>query len=46
VALSAAAHVDPVIIRHLNRLSDYLFAAARVENLAAGRGDIEWRGSG
>jgi len=34
-----------VIIRHLNRLSDYLFAAARLENLGAGHGDMEWRGN-
>ena len=44
VTLAAASHLDPVIIRHLNRLSDYLFAAARLENLGAGHGDIEWRG--
>lgn len=46
VALAAGSQVDPVIIRHLNRLSDYLFAAARLENAAAGRDDIEWRGGG
>ena len=44
VTLAAAEHVDPVIIRHLNRLSDYLFAAARLENLGDGREDREWRG--
>ena len=43
VTLGAASHVDPVIVRHLNRLSDYLFAAARLENLGAGHEDIEWR---
>ena len=46
VTLAAASHVDPVILRHLNRLSDYLFAAARLENLGTGGGDIEWRGRG
>ena len=45
VALAAACRVDPLVIHHLNRLSDYLFAAARLENLRSGREDIEWRGS-
>ena len=43
VALAAAAPVDPLIVQYLNRLSDYLFAAARAENAVAGRGDVEWR---
>lgn len=42
VALAAASPVDPLIVRYLNRLSDYLFAAARAENALAGRGDVEW----
>lgn len=46
VALAAESPVDPLIIRHLNRLSDYLFAAARLENLGAGVEDLEWRGRG
>lgn len=44
VTLAAAEQVDPVIIRHLNRLSDYLFAAARLENLEGGHEDHEWKG--
>ena len=44
VTLAAAEPVDPVIIRHLNRLSDYLFAAARLENLGDGHEDREWKG--
>ncbi len=44
VTLAAAEPVDPVIIRHLNRLSDYLFAAARLENLGEGHQDREWKG--
>lgn len=44
VTLAAESAVDPAIIRHLNRLSDYLFAAARLENLDAGQEDVEWRG--
>ena len=42
VTLAASAPVDPEIVRYLNRLSDYLFAAARQENAAAGGLDIEW----
>ena len=30
-------------IKYLNRLSDFLFAAARSENRADGRGDTPWR---
>ena len=44
VTLAAVEGVDPVIVRHLNRLSDYLFAAARLENLHAGHHDLEWKG--
>lgn len=44
VTLARAEPVDPVIIRHLNRLSDYLFAAARLENLECGHPDREWSG--
>lgn len=35
--------VDPEIVRYLNRLSDTLFAFARLENLRAGVDDVEWR---
>jgi len=43
VTLASSADVDPEIVRYLNRLSDYLFAAARQENTTAGGHDIEWR---
>lgn len=43
VALASEAEVAPEIVRYLNRLSDYLFAAARLENQRAGRGDVEWK---
>lgn len=43
VTLASSADVDPEIVRYLNRLSDYLFAAARQENTTAGGLDIEWR---
>ena len=39
-----APGLDPLIIRYLNRLSDYLFVAARLENLFCGKEDVEWRG--
>ena len=42
VTLAASAPVAPEIVRYLNRLSDYLFAAARQENAATGGLDIEW----
>lgn len=43
VTLAASSPVDADVIRYLNRLSDYLFAAARHENAAAGGGEVEWR---
>lgn len=36
VALAAAEPVDPIVPRYLNRLSDLLFALARLANLQAG----------
>ena len=43
VSLAGEGELDAGIVRYLNRLSDYLFAAARLENHRAGRGDIEWK---
>ena len=43
VTLAGAAEVAPGIVRYLNRLSDYLFAAARLENHRTGEGDVEWK---
>lgn len=42
VALAAESEVDPFICVLLNRISDYLFVAARAENHGAGRADIRW----
>lgn len=39
-----AASVYGVILRYLNRLSDYLFVLARHCNAINGQKDIEWRG--
>ena len=43
-ALAGRSQVAGEITSYLNRLSDYLFAAARLENHRAGRGDVEWQG--
>ncbi|MGI9627284.1 MAG: ATP:cob(I)alamin adenosyltransferase, partial [Longimicrobiales bacterium] len=43
VTLSRESPVDPSILIYLNRLSDYLFAASRLENHVAGTGDVEWK---
>lgn len=42
VALAEAGPVDAEVVTYLNRLSDLLFTFARVENLRAGRPDVEW----
>lgn len=47
--LSAAAAgevVGPPVITYLNRLSDYLFVAARYANARAGVADVAWRPGG
>jgi len=42
VALAAQAGVAPVVLAYLNRLSDFLFVAARVANHRAGRREVLW----
>jgi cob(I)alamin adenosyltransferase len=42
IALSHADVTNPEIIRYLNRLSDFLFVAARVANARAGVADVPW----
>lgn len=42
-ALAAESPVEEDVVRYLNRLGDYLFAAARLENKQAGATDVEWR---
>jgi cob(I)alamin adenosyltransferase len=42
VALAAHESVGDHVVRYLNRLSDYLFTAARAVNAEAGVADIAW----
>jgi cob(I)alamin adenosyltransferase len=42
VTLARSEPVGPTVLAYLNRLSDYLFVAARAENRAAGAPEIEW----
>ncbi len=43
LALSRKEYVDPAVIRFVNRLSDYLFAAARYINFTNGVAEIVWQ---
>lgn len=43
VSLSRQAPVDPLALRFINRLSDYLFALARFNNISAGVDEIFWQ---
>jgi cob(I)alamin adenosyltransferase len=42
VSLDREAPVDPKALAYLNRLSDFLFVAARVAARRAGAGDVPW----
>ncbi len=42
VALAAETEVAAVVLAYLNRLSDFLFVAARVANHRAGRPEVLW----
>lgn len=43
VQLSQVEEVDNILIKYLNRLSDYLFVLARFVNYLAGSKEIEWK---
>lgn len=43
VAISETEHVDELILKYLNRLSDYLFTLARWIDNNEGSGDLEWK---
>ncbi|MDE5887366.1 MAG: cob(I)yrinic acid a,c-diamide adenosyltransferase [Muribaculaceae bacterium] len=43
IALSALEYVDPILIKYINRLSDYLFILARYFNHQAGVEEITWK---
>jgi cob(I)alamin adenosyltransferase len=42
VTLASEAELAPATLAYLNRLSDFLFVAARIANLRAGRAEIAW----
>lgn len=43
ITLSGESYVDPNVISYINRLSDYLFIAARYLNFITGIEDIAWQ---
>ncbi len=43
VAASRQESLNPQVLRYINRLSDWLFVAARLENNLAGREDATWQ---
>lgn len=42
VTLSGIAEIDPILIRYINRLSDYLFVLARKTSYDLGAGEVIW----
>ncbi|WP_223067841.1 cob(I)yrinic acid a,c-diamide adenosyltransferase [Paenibacillus caui] len=46
VTMAGSCEANPEVIRYLNRLSDYLFVAARLANTRAGKPETEYERSG
>jgi len=44
VALNLTEPVDPILIKYLNRLSDYLFVLARLFSKKLGAAEVIWKG--
>lgn len=42
VNLAQTEAVDPLVLKFINRSSDFLFAAARMANVLEGQGDVLW----
>ncbi len=42
VSLAEREDIDPIVIKYLNRLSDFLFTLARAANARTGVPDVEW----
>ena len=42
VTLARSEELEPVVVRYLNRLSDFLFTLARAANARQGASDVEW----
>lgn len=42
IALSRESYVSPIVLKYINRLSDFLFILARAYNYAAGLEDYIW----
>lgn len=45
-AIDSGEAITPAVLVYVNRLSDWLFTAARWANLRSGREDVSWRPSG
>lgn len=43
IALSNQEHVDPLVVKYLNRLSDYLFVLCRMMTKELGAEEIPWK---
>uniref|UniRef100_UPI002ACDB25B cob(I)yrinic acid a,c-diamide adenosyltransferase n=1 Tax=Chloroflexus sp. TaxID=1904827 RepID=UPI002ACDB25B len=43
VSLAAEEAINPELVPYLNRLSDFLFVAARIANARAGVADVPWQ---